>query len=187
MSRRSESRAASWRCPDTQKSTAKIGTRDTVHGKQNIIMSFDRSNKSEAAIFKSLSRRTWCIYHTSRRFDRRMHEWLPFLLACMNTWHAVDIPWGSSCGGQVLRVSNGLKQLNCYRGSGGNEKLPPRRIPMVGIVRKVPSTRTQLSHKHHHHGGAVCPSYGVVTLDMPDPTRLTSFEGVGRGRIRLIN
>ncbi len=29
-----------------------------VHGKQNIIVSFDRSNKFEAAIFKSLSRRT---------------------------------------------------------------------------------------------------------------------------------
>ena len=77
-----------------------------------------------------------------------------------------------------------IKQLNRYKGSGGNEKLPPRRIPTVGIVRKVPSTRTQLSHKHHHPGGAVCRSYGVVTLDTPDPTRLTSFEGVGQGRIR---
>jgi len=72
-----------------------------------------------------------------------------------------------------------LKQLNCYKGPGGNEKLPPRRIPTVGIVRKVSSTRTQLSHKHHHHGGAVCPSYGVVTLDAPDPTQVTSSEGVG--------
>jgi len=49
----------------------------------------------------------------------------------------------------------GLKQLNRYKGSGGNKKLPPRRFPTVGIVRKVPSTRTQLSHKHHHHGGDV--------------------------------
>jgi len=57
---------------------------------------------------------------------------------------------------------------------------------MVGIVQKVPSTRTQLSHKHHHHGGAICPSYGVVTLDTPDPTQLTSSEGVGRGRIRWV-
>ena len=53
-------------------------------------------------------------------------------------------------------------------GSGGNEKLPPCRVPTVGIVRKVLSTRTQLTHKHHHHGGAVCPSYGVVSLDTPD-------------------
>ena len=64
--------------------------------------------------------------------------------------------------------------------SGRNKKLPPRRIPTVGIVRKVPSTRTQLSHKHHHHGGAVCPSYGVLTMDTPDRTRATSSEGVGK-------
>jgi hypothetical protein len=42
-----------------------------------------------------------------------------------------------------------------------NEKLLPRRIPTVGIVQKSPSTPSQLSHKHHHHGGAVSPSYGV--------------------------
>ncbi len=68
-------------------------------------------------------------------------------------------------------------------GSGGNEKNPPRRTPTVGIVWKVLSTRTQLTHKHHHHGGAVCASYGVVSLDTPDPTRVTSSEGVGRGRV----
>jgi hypothetical protein len=35
-------------------------------------------------------------------------------------------------------------QLNPYKGSGGNEKLRPHRIPTVGIVQKVLSTRTQL-------------------------------------------
>jgi hypothetical protein len=40
-------------------------------------------------------------------------------------------------------------------GLGGNEKLPSRGIPTVGIVWKVVSTPTQPSHKHHHHGGAV--------------------------------
>jgi hypothetical protein len=69
-------------------------------------------------------------------------------------------------------------------GSGRNEKLPPHRIPTVGIVRKVLLTRTQLTHKHHHHGGAVCPSYGVVSLDTPDRTRATSSEGVGQGWAR---
>jgi len=34
----------------------------------------------------------------------------------------------------------GDKQLNHYKDSDGNKKLPPRRIPTVGIVRKVPST-----------------------------------------------
>ena len=48
-------------------------------------------------------------------------------------------------------------QLNRYKGSGGIKKLLLRGIPMVGIVQKVPSTPTQLSHKHHYHGGAVCP------------------------------
>jgi len=48
-------------------------------------------------------------------------------------------------------------------GSGGNEKLPPRRIPTVEIVWNVMLTRTQLTHKHPHHGGAVCPFYGVVS------------------------
>ncbi len=63
--------------------------------------------------------------------------------------------------------STSSKQLNNYLGSGRNEKLPPRRIPSVGIVRKVPSTpHTKLTHKHHHHGGAVCPSYRVHTLGL---------------------
>ena len=42
------------------------------------------------------------------------------------------------------------KQLNGYKGSGGNKKLPPHGITMVGIVRKVPSSPAQLSHKHCH-------------------------------------
>jgi hypothetical protein len=67
-------------------------------------------------------------------------------------------------------------------GLGGNEKLPPRRIPTEGIERKVPSTQTQLSHKHHHHGGAVCPSYGMLTVDTPNRTQATPSEGVGQER-----
>jgi hypothetical protein len=37
------------------------------------------------------------------------------------------------------------------------------------------------NHKHHQHGGAVCPSYGLGSMDTPDWTRVTSSEGVGRG------
>ncbi len=76
-------------------------------------------------------------------------------------------------------MKDALKQLNHYKGSGGNKKLPPHRIPTVGIVRNVLLTRTQLTQKHHHHGGAVCPSYGVVSLDTPDPPQVTSSKGVG--------
>jgi len=37
------------------------------------------------------------------------------------------------------------------------------------------------NHKHHYHGGSVCPSYGVGYMDTPDRTRVTSSKGVGRG------
>jgi len=33
-------------------------------------------------------------------------------------------------------------------------------------------------HKYDHHGGAVCPSYGMGSMDTPDRTRVTSSEGV---------
>ncbi len=75
------------------------------------------------------------------------------------------------------------KQLNRYKGSGGNEKLPPRRIPTLGIVWKVSSTTNTTINKHHHHGGAVCPSYGVGSMDPPNLTQVTSSEGVGQGRL----
>jgi hypothetical protein len=71
-------------------------------------------------------------------------------------------------------------------GLGRKEKLPLRRTPRIGIVRKVPLTQTQLSHKHHHHGGAVCPSYGVITMVTPDRTRATPSEGVGQERFSLV-
>ena len=63
------------------------------------------------------------------------------------------------------------------------KKLPPRRIPTVGIVQKSPSTPPHQSHKHHHHGGAVCPSYGVVSMDTPDWTQVTYSKGVGPERL----
>jgi len=79
-----------------------------------------------------------------------------------------------------------VKQDYPYKGSGGNQKFPPRRIPTVGIVQKVPPTQTQLSHKHHHHGGADCPSYGVVSMDTPNQTRATPSEGVGQECFSLV-
>jgi hypothetical protein len=68
----------------------------------------------------------------------------------------------------------------------GTKNSRPGRIPTVGIVREYRRPPTQLTNKHHHHGGAVCPSYGVVLLDTPDPARVTSSEGVGRGRVRWV-
>ena len=34
--------------------------------------------------------------------------------------------------------------------------------------------------------GALCPYYNVVSVNLPNPTRVTSSEGVGRGRLRLV-
>ena len=72
-----------------------------------------------------------------------------------------------------------------YLGLGGYEKLLPRRFPTVGIVRKSLSTPPQQSHKYHQHGGAVCPSYGMVSMDTPNQMQLISSEGVGRERFGL--
>lgn len=66
-----------------------------------------------------------------------------------------------------------------HKGSGPKEKLPPRKFPTVGIVRKSPSSQPQQSHKHNQHGGAVSLSYGVVSMFTPDWTWATSSEGVG--------
>ncbi len=76
-----------------------------------------------------------------------------------------------------------LQQLNCYKGSSRNKKLPPRRIPTVGIVRKVPPTTNTTINKHHHHAGAIHPSYGLGLMDPPDPTQVTSSKEVSQGRL----
>ncbi len=57
---------------------------------------------------------------------------------------------------------------------------------MVGIVKKVLSTTNTMIHKHHHHGGVVCPSYDVGSMDLPDLMVLSSLEGVGQERFALV-
>jgi hypothetical protein len=57
---------------------------------------------------------------------------------------------------------------------------------MVGIVQKELLTPTQLSHKHHHHGGAFCSSYGVGSMDLPNPVHTTSLEQVRQERLGLV-
>jgi hypothetical protein len=59
------------------------------------------------------------------------------------------------------------------------QKLLLCRFSTVGIVWKVLSTHHISPHKHHHHGGAVCPYYGVVSVDLPNPAQVASSEGVG--------
>ncbi len=80
---------------------------------------------------------------------------------------------------------DGLNSLTAKRVPTGTENshLPPRHgIPNVGIVWEVPPTATKLAHKHHHHGGAICPSYGVGSMDSSDLTQVTSLpKGSGEG------
>ena len=48
------------------------------------------------------------------------------------------------------------------------------------------NTNTTPPTKRYHRGGAVCPYYGVVSVDVPNPTRVTSSEGIGRGQLRWV-
>jgi hypothetical protein len=80
-------------------------------------------------------------------------------------------------------VLNSLTAIRFQR----EQKVPSCRIPMVGIVQKVPSTTNTTIHKHHHHGRAVCLSYGVGLMDPPDPMQVTSSERVGQGRCRRVS
>jgi hypothetical protein len=62
------------------------------------------------------------------------------------------------------------------------QKRLSHRIPTIEIVQKVPSTTNTTIHKHHHHSRAICHSYGVGSMDLPNPTQVTSSKGVGQGR-----
>ncbi len=76
----------------------------------------------------------------------------------------------------TITCHNSLTAKSCY---GGEKHQNP-----VGLYSRN-STESTLHHKHNnhkhlHHGGAICPSYGVGSMDTPDRTRVTSSEGVGR-------
>jgi len=74
-------------------------------------------------------------------------------------------------------------QLNSFKGLGGNEKLPPRRFPMVGIVRIIRQTTTQLPPQTSSPWCSVCPPYSIDSMNRPNTTRGRPFEGDGRGRL----
>ena len=61
--------AASVRCHETQKSEQHIGQEDMVYANCNNKVRTGRSKISETTISKRRSRRTWCIFHISRRFQ----------------------------------------------------------------------------------------------------------------------
>ena len=51
-----------------------------------------------------------------------------------------------------------------------------QKTPTFNPITSIPQTST-------HHGGAVCPSYSVVSMDTPDRMQVTYSKGVGRERL----
>ncbi len=81
---------------------------------------------------------------------------------------------------ESFRLIIQLNSLTAIRVLAGTKNSRP-----VGFCSRN-STKSTFNHKHnnpqhYHHGGAICPSYGVGSMDPPDRTPLTSSEGVGRG------
>ena len=73
-----------------------------------------------------------------------------------------------------------LKQLNRYKGSGGNKNSCPVGFYSRNSTKSTVNLNTTI-HKHYHHGGAVRPSFGVGSMDPPDRMRRPSSKGVRRG------
>ena len=120
-----------------------------------------------------------------------MLSFLEMVLVNFSTWgsfSALFVGWGAGLSFGVMVLSSSLlltEWFSSYSFSLSSDLFSSSSVEgvfaAVGIVRKVPATSTQESHKHHHHGGAFCPSYGVGSMDTPDRTWVTSSEGVGQG------
>jgi len=70
-----------------------------------------------------------------------------------------------------------------HKGSGGNDKLPPRSFSTIGIVQEFCQASTQPPPQTSSPWCSVCPPYGINSMNHPYPTRGRSFEGTGRGRL----
>jgi hypothetical protein len=73
------------------------------------------------------------------------------------------------------------------RWGGGRDRCIMITPPMIGIVQKVLSTTSQTILHHHHHGGGLRLSCGVGSMDPPNPTKVSSSEGVGWGRVGWVS
>jgi hypothetical protein len=71
-----------------------------------------------------------------------------------------------------------------YNSWGGNEKLPPSRFSMVGIVDEFCQAPTQLPPQKSSPWCAICLSYGVNSMDLPSSMHGRPYAGVGWGRCR---
>ncbi len=72
-------------------------------------------------------------------------------------------------------------QLYHFKGSGGNKQLPPRRFSTLGIVGKFHRAPAQLPPQTSSPWCAVCPPYGVNSMDLPASMHGWPYEGVGQG------
>ena len=72
-----------------------------------------------------------------------------------------------------------VEAVEVSRWGGGRDRCIMITPPMIGIVQKVLSTTSQTILHHHHHGGGLRLSCGVGSMDPPDPTKVSSSEGVG--------
>ncbi len=83
----------------------------------------------------------------------------------------------------IQRWGNERVVVNHYFGSGGNKKLLLL-FCMVGIIREFRQAPTQPPPQTSSPWWAVCPPYGVDSMNCPNPTRGRPFSGVGQGRCR---
>jgi len=73
-----------------------------------------------------------------------------------------------------------LNSLTAIRVLAGTKNSRPVGFYSRNSTKSIVNPNTTI-HKYDHHGGAICHSYGVGSMDPPDRTRRPSSEGVGRG------
>ena len=75
--------------------------------------------------------------------------------------------------------SHALTALPLYEGLGGNEKLPPRRFPRVGIVPEISGASTQLPPQKSSPWWSVCPPLWRQFNECPNRKHGRPSAGVG--------
>jgi hypothetical protein len=106
---------------------------------------------------------------------------MPWLseLACSQLWRMVrSFALFSSSNHIVFRLPS--KSKPAIRVLAGTKNSRPVGFYSRNSTKSTVNPNTTI-HKYDHHGGAVCHSYGVGSMDPPDRTCRPSSEGVGRG------
>jgi len=76
-----------------------------------------------------------------------------------------------------------IKQLNPYKGLGGNKKLLPHRFSLVGILPEILRASSQLPLQTSSPWCPVCPPYCTNSMNHPNLTRGWPSEGVRQGQL----